>query len=94
MHRDGLPALLRLVRGGARVKATGFGRVELDVPSTLAAIADADPTALMFGTDLPSTRAARPFAPSDLDELLDAVGPEHEAAVLAGNARAWYGPVA
>jgi predicted TIM-barrel fold metal-dependent hydrolase len=33
MTRDGYPALLRLVERGAKVKATGFGRVRLDVPA-------------------------------------------------------------
>src|SRR5699024_3231595 len=30
MHEDGLSTLLRLVEAGVKVKATGFGRVELD----------------------------------------------------------------
>jgi predicted TIM-barrel fold metal-dependent hydrolase len=54
VHRD---VLLRLVSGGVRVKATGFGRVQLDVASTIREIHQENPEALMFGTDLPSTRA-------------------------------------
>jgi predicted TIM-barrel fold metal-dependent hydrolase len=87
MHADGLPALLRLVRRGAKVKATGFGRVELDVPSVLRTIAAIDPTALLFGTDLPGTRARRPFEPGDLDLVA-----ETAPAALADNALAWYRP--
>jgi len=85
MHRDGLPALLRLVEGGAKVKACGFGRVQLDVPATLRAIAAVDPTALLFGTDLPGTRASRRFEPGDL-ALVAACAPP----ALGENARAFY----
>ena len=76
-----VPVLQRL---GCMVKATGFGRVDLDVASTLRAL---DPSKLLFGTDLPGTRARRPFERADL-ELVAAVAP----AALADNARAWYRP--
>jgi hypothetical protein len=79
--------LLRLVAGGAKVKATGFGRGDLDVPATLRAIAAVDPGALLFGTDLPSTRAARPFADADL-----ALVAELAPAALRENALAFYRP--
>src|SRR5215218_1799500 len=39
MTEEGLPVLLDLVAAGCKVKATGFGRVKLDVPKTLEAIA-------------------------------------------------------
>jgi predicted TIM-barrel fold metal-dependent hydrolase len=92
LHPDGLPALLRLVEHGAKVKASGFGRVDLDVPATLRAIADVDPSALLLGTDLPSTRARRPFSTTDLAVIVDAL--DHEAATkaLRDNALAWYRP--
>jgi predicted TIM-barrel fold metal-dependent hydrolase len=89
LHAEGLPALLRLVRRGVKVKATGFGRVELDVPSVLRTIAAVDPTALLFGSDLPGTRARRAFEPADLD-LVAEIAP----AALAANALAWYRPAA
>ena len=83
---DALPVLLRLVASGARVKATGFGRLALDVAATLHAVAAADPAALLWGSDLPGTRARRPFAPADL-ELVRAAGGDR---ALGENARAWY----
>jgi hypothetical protein len=81
LDREALPVLQRL---GCMVKATGFGRVDLDVEATLRAL---DPARLLFGTDLPGTRAQRPFEPADL-ELVAGVAP----AALADNARAWYRP--
>ncbi|BAU94860.1 hypothetical protein N24_0598 [Corynebacterium suranareeae] len=90
MHRDGLPALLRLVENGIKVKATGFGRVELDPAETMKAIMAVDPTALMIGTDLPSTRAKRPFEDADLDLIAETVGEEHVDNVFWNNAAAFY----
>jgi predicted TIM-barrel fold metal-dependent hydrolase len=90
LDRDALPALLRLVEGGARVKATGFGRLDFDVTSTLQAIVAVNPDALLFGTDLPSTRAPRPFSPDDLELLRNALDPDQTRRALGENARAWY----
>lgn len=91
LSAEGLPALLDLVAAGARVKATGFGRVDMDVASALRSIAAVDRGALMFGTDLPSTRAARPFQPADRDLVVRALGAEVAEDVLAANARVFYG---
>ncbi|MEZ4447966.1 MAG: amidohydrolase family protein [Nannocystaceae bacterium] len=88
-----LPVLLRLVEGGARVKATGFGRYHGDLDRALRSIAAADPGALLFGTDLPSTRAPRPFSVDDLERLRRAL--DDDALVrraLADNALALYRP--
>jgi hypothetical protein len=73
MGADGLAAALRL---GAMVKATPRFKGELGaVP----------PDKLLFGSDLPGTRAPRTFEPADLDV---------PAAALADNALAWYRPKA
>ncbi len=63
----GFDTLVRLVERGVYVKASGFGRVTLEVGSSLRALCDANPQAVVFGTDLPSTRAKRPFRGSDVD---------------------------
>ena len=90
MHKVGLDNLLRLVEKGIKIKATGFGRVELDPTATIKAIMDVDPTALMVGTDLPSTRAKRPFENADFDLIAQALTPEQAAAVFWDNAAAFY----
>lgn len=74
MTADALPELLRLVEQGARVKATRFGALSLDVAATMRAIVAANPGALLFGTDLPGTRAPRPFAMDDLELVLEIGG--------------------
>jgi predicted TIM-barrel fold metal-dependent hydrolase len=89
MSSQGLSYLLDLVDRGARVKASGFGRVDMDIVATMKHIHAVNPSALMFGTDLPGTRSPRPFQESDLDLVAEAVGGDLPA-VLDGNARAWY----
>lgn len=90
----GLPDLLRLVEGGARVKASGFSRCDLDVPETLRAIVAANPAALMVATDLPSTRAPRPFEDGDLLVVLDTLGPDLAQGAFKENAIELYRPAA
>ncbi|HLS77969.1 MAG TPA: amidohydrolase family protein [Nocardia sp.] len=89
MSEECLPYLLDLVDRGARVKATGFGRVTMNVADTLRRIHAVNPEALMFGTDLPGARAGRPFRDSDVDLICDVVGADMHA-VLEDNARAFY----
>jgi predicted TIM-barrel fold metal-dependent hydrolase len=92
LSREGLPTLLKLAERGVRVKASGFGRVDFDVASALRDIYAANPQALMFGTDLPSTRAPRPYQDQDFLLVIKALGEEKAKAVLCGNAAAFYRP--
>ncbi len=92
LSREGFGVLLRLAERGVRVKATGFGRVDFDVRAALKELYAANPRALMFGTDLPSTRAPRPYADEDLILVVDALGEEGARRVLHDNAVAFYRP--
>lgn len=91
MADDGFDALLRLVEHGMRVKATGFGRIGHDPAKAMRAIAEVDPGALLFGTDLPSTRADRPFRPTDVELVVEALGEENARRALLTNALDFYG---
>jgi predicted TIM-barrel fold metal-dependent hydrolase len=75
MNPEGLAAAVRL---GAMIKAT---------PRFAGDLRAVAPDKLLFGTDLPGTRAPRRFAPADLERVA-ALAP----AALADNARAWYRP--
>lgn len=96
LSKAGLPTLLMLAEQGVGIKATGFGRVDFDNGADinlLTALRDlhlANPAALMFGSDLPSTRAPRPFLQSDITRLIDSVGEAQADAVLHGNAARFY----
>ncbi|MNU06166.1 hypothetical protein D3C72_2512650 [compost metagenome] len=73
-----------------RIKACGFGRVDFAVGPALKDIHAANPQALMFGSDLPSTRAPRPFEAADIDVVREALGEDGAELALWGNARAFY----
>ncbi|MCA0300875.1 MAG: amidohydrolase family protein [Proteobacteria bacterium] len=90
MTEAGLPVLLDLVAAGCKVKATGFGRVQMDVPKALERIARADPGALVFGTDMPSTRAKRPFEPADIDLVEGTLGADLARRAFWDNPLALY----
>jgi predicted TIM-barrel fold metal-dependent hydrolase len=90
LTKDGFDILLKLVERGARVKATGFGRVEFDVAAALRAIDGINPQALMFGTDLPSTRAPRPYLDEDFGLVIDTLGEARATDVLLNNAIKFY----
>jgi predicted TIM-barrel fold metal-dependent hydrolase len=93
MNEDGLPALLDLVDAGAKVKLTGFGRVNMNVPKAIEKIAFRNTNSLMFGTDLPSTRANRPFNPKDIQLVKDVLGPKLSSKALWSNAVSLYRPI-
>ena len=90
LSKGGFPTLLRLAEKGVRVKATGFGRVDFPVADALRAIHSANPHALMFGTDLPSTRAPRPFETSDIELLVETLGDKAAEMALWLNAVTFY----
>lgn len=86
----GFTTLLRLAEKGVRVKATGFGRVDFDVKTALREIYAANPDVLMFGSDLPSTRAPRPYRDDDAALVVEALGDAGAKKVLCSNALAFY----
>jgi len=90
LSEEGLPHLLKLVEKGVHVKATGFGRVELDVKNALQSIYNVNPDALMFGTDLPSTRAKRPFEYADIETIQQLFDEQAADKILYKNAQQWY----
>ena len=89
-EESGFNTLLKLVKSGVKVKASGFGRVDFDVKTVLKEINTANPDALMFGTDLPSTRAPRPFLESDIDIIRENFDENTASKILYDNAAAFY----
>jgi predicted TIM-barrel fold metal-dependent hydrolase len=63
----GFNDVLSLVEKGAYVKASGFGRLDFDPVWAIKQILAINENACVFGSDLPSTRAQRPFLPSDIE---------------------------
>lgn len=92
LSNAGRAELLSLVENGVHVKATGFGRVDIDIKNAIKEIIAINPNALVFGTDLPSTRAARPYSDDDLFMVIDAVGEDMARKVFYENAIGLYRP--
>lgn len=90
LSEEGLPHLLKLVDKGVHVKATGFGRVDLNVKNALKSIYEINPDALMFGTDLPSTRAKRRFGYVDIELIQQLFDEQATDKILYMNAFKWY----
>jgi len=92
LSRAGCETLLRLVDRGAYVKATGFGRLDFEPGPVLRTLAQVNPDALLFGTDLPSTRAPRPFQEQDLQLIMESLERELAVKALHDNAVSLYRP--
>ncbi|WP_454785155.1 amidohydrolase family protein [Legionella sp. WA2024007413] len=90
LSKNGLSILFNLVEHGVKVKASGFGRVDFDVAKALKTIASINPDALMFGTDLPSTRAPYPFKKEDITLIRDSFDPWMANKILLTNAVNFY----
>jgi predicted TIM-barrel fold metal-dependent hydrolase len=93
LSRAGFKTVLKLAEKGVHVKASGFGRVDFDVKEAIKGICIANPDALMFGTDLPSTRALRPYSDEDFLLVYETLGEAMAQKVFYDNAVAFYGPL-
>lgn len=72
------------------VKATGFGRIEVDPLQILKALMEINSNAIMFGTDLPSTRAKRPYEKSDIELIEKNFSKEEQEKIFYKNAMHFY----
>lgn len=92
LSKAGLSTLLKLVEKGVRIKASGFGRVDFNIASVISELYSANPQSLMFGTDLPSTRAEKPYSDADYAFIVDILGLDDAINVLYKNAVDFYKP--
>ena len=91
LDKSGIPLLKAFVEQGVKVKATGFGRVDFDALDLVSELYKISPEALMFGTDLPSTRAPLPFTDQHFFDLITVLGEKAAEQVCWLNARKFYG---
>jgi len=90
LSKKGLDNLYYWVDKGAKVKATGFGRIDFDPILAMRSIYEINPKALMFGTDLPSTRANVPFTDNDVQLLKENFSSKEQENIFYKNAFEWY----
>lgn len=90
LSSKGLDQLYYWVEKGIKVKASGFGRIDFDPIPVMKTIYKINPDALMFGTDLPSTRAKVPFSESDIQRIEDHFLPDELENIFFNNGMKWY----
>ncbi len=90
LSKDGLSELYYWVERGVKIKATGFGRLDFDPIPVLKTIHAIDPKALLFGTDLPSTRASIPFSNAHFRMVKDNFSKEELHRIVYQNGVDWY----
>ncbi len=90
LKKSGFKHLLKLVEKGVKVKASGFGRIDFDPAQAIKEIYNAHPDSLMFGTDLPSTRAPIAFQNSDISLIADTLEANAAKKVFSENAIKFY----
>ncbi|KZZ65802.1 2-pyrone-4,6-dicarboxylate hydrolase [Oleiphilus sp. HI0130] len=92
LSKVGIKSLLKCAEKGVHIKATGFGRIDFKPASVIQDLYKANPHCLMFGTDLPSTRAPRAFQHNDIQLIVDNLDAEAAERVLWKNALTLYKP--
>ncbi len=90
MSKEGFSDLLKLVEKGSHVKATGFMRINFDAIKAMRTIYSINPNALVFGTDLPGTRAPRCFNSDDIKLLQDNFSEQELQNIMLNNAKSLY----
>ncbi len=92
LERAGCATLSRLIERGVYVKATGFGRLNFNAIPFMQRLYHINSEALMFGTDLPSTRAPIPFGEADIQAIHAAFDDEAMRRIMWQNAVSLYRP--
>ena len=90
LSKAGFNTLVKLADQGVRVKASGFSRVDVDVPNALKKLYSINPKCLMFGTDLPSTRAPKVYTNDDLQLVAELFEIDELQKILSKNAIEFY----
>lgn len=91
MSIAGFKCLQKLAERGVHIKASGFMRVNFDVSNALQSLYSINPNSLMFGTDLPGTRASRTFNEYDLSIIRNNFATLAQNNILFNNATSFYG---
>ncbi|MDY0779770.1 amidohydrolase family protein [Tenacibaculum sp. IB213877] len=90
LTKKGLTDIYFWAKKGVKIKATGFGRIDFDPIPVMRKIHCINPKALLFGTDLPSTRAKTPFSIKDIQLIKDNFTTTEQENIFYNNAVEWY----
>ena len=90
LSKSGLMDLYYWAENGVKIKATGFGRLDFNPITIMKKIYSINPDSLMFGTDLPSSRAKEHFTYEHLKRLKENFSEDEQEKILYQNANDWY----
>lgn len=90
LSKSGLKELYYWAEKGVKIKATGFGRIDFDPLPIMKKIYSINPKSLMFGTDLPSTRAKTSFSVKDVAIIKNSFTELEQQNIFYKNAEEWY----
>ena len=90
LSKNGIKELYYWAEKGVKIKATGFGRIDFDPLTIMKKIYSINPKSLMFGTDLPSTRAKAPFTMKDVELINNNFTELEQQNIFYKNAEEWY----
>lgn len=90
LSKEGVLDLFHWAEKGVKIKATGFGRIDFDPIPVLKKINEINPSALMFGTDLPSTRAKTSFTVKDIELIKENFTELEQENIFHNNAKEFY----
>lgn len=85
--------LTQYLANGVAVRVTGFGRIDYSADQLrqlLPRLYAENPNGLIFGTDLPSTRAKFRFSPKDIQLIEASLSKQAAENVLYRNGQQWY----
>ncbi|MHC5249391.1 amidohydrolase family protein [Enterococcus sp. LJL90] len=85
--------IAKFLAAGVAVKVTGFGRVDYsreEVAALLPKLFAENPAGLLFGSDLPGTRARERFSLSDLELIQGQFSAADAEKILLTNGQKWY----
>lgn len=88
-----LDNLKKFLSKGIPVRVSGFGRIdysETQLKETIKELHGVNPNGLIFATDIPSTRARRPFCVNDISLIKEVLGDQESEKVLFENGKNWY----
>lgn len=93
MHECSIDKLKKIVNADIPIRLTGFGRVDYErekIRELIATLYRENPNCLMFGSDLPSTRANYRFSYNDIKLIKETVNREAQDRIFFLNGEGWY----
>ncbi|MFJ5767280.1 2-pyrone-4,6-dicarboxylate hydrolase [Lysinibacillus sp. NPDC093210] len=93
MHKCSVDKLKKIVNANIPIRLTGFGRVGYErdeIRELITILFSENPSSLMFGSDLPSTRAKERFSYNDIQLIKETVGREAQDKIFFENGENWY----